>query len=96
MSSPANNEMLSRLLKRLDQATKTFEWTPTSHAERALWHLLVQHRDKLPPLDERFHKSFRQMDCIDGHTDAAIWNLLTAAPTFWRLFEEVQGEKEVA
>jgi hypothetical protein len=87
--SPKEKSRIERLLKLYDEATKD----KNIPAERALWHLLNRWKDKLPELDERFHKNFRQCDVTDdGSTDMAIWQLLYAARIFWDIFEQVQDE----
>ena len=58
--------------------------------------LLKHWEDKLPILDDYFHKAFRQTDVTDeGYIDIAIWSLLNDSTLFWRLFERVQGEKKI-
>lgn len=80
------------LLERLDERTKSHmnNWN-----DRALFHLLKLHKDRLPKLDDYFHKAFRQVDVTDsGECDMAIWCLLQDAPIFWDCFESVQPEKK--
>ena len=66
------------------------------NSERALFVLLSKHRDNLPAMDGRFHKTFRQCDVVDdgGTTDIVIWLLLDAARIFWELFEKHAPKEE--
>ena len=83
-------QRLVRLLEEMDLETQG----SNDKSERALWHLLMQWRERLPELDGYFHKAFRQCDVTDdGHTDMAIWNLLHSSKIFWKLFEKAQAEK---
>ena len=77
---------IDRLLEAMDAATRN----GSAPADRALWHLLSQWKDRLPTLDHYFHKAFRQVDVTDdGHTDMAIWCLLHHSTIFWQLVKEV-------
>lgn len=65
--------------------------------ERALLHALKEFREALPPLDDYFHKAFRQVDVLDsGHLDMLMWNLLTAATIFWQTWEELEADEKTA
>ena len=95
------SDKIKELLELLEKETQHVSaFTTTTNdgkpSDRALWHLLKQWESKLPELDDYFHKAFRQVDVTDdGHTDMAIWNLLSDSTLFWRLFERVQEEKKV-
>jgi hypothetical protein len=83
-------QRLVRLLELLDEESRNDIY---GNADRALWHALTRWKDRLPELDDYFHKCFRQCDVTDdGHTDMVIWNLLNHSKRFWRLFERVQDE----
>ena len=68
------------------------------HLESALCHLITRFADEIPPIqEERFHKSFRQIDVVDqdaheglgGCLDMVFWNLLNCnCKIFWELQEE--------
>ena len=61
--------------------------------DKALWHLLKRHEEKLPALDGYFHKAFRQIDvCDTAHDDMAIWHLLQSSHLFWSVFEQLTSE----
>jgi hypothetical protein len=82
---------LNRLLELLDEKTKDGK----NPADRALWHLLLQWKDKLPKLDYYFHKAFRQLDVTsDGHTDMAIWCLLHRSELFWECLTIARKRKQ--
>lgn len=86
-----NTVKIDKILKMMDQKTRK-EWLPV---ERALFHLLKQHKEELPELNNYFHKAFRQVDVINdgsGHMDMAIYNLLDASKIFWEYFEIVCKE----
>lgn len=84
------DKQITLLLERMDEETKG-DWG----FERGLYHLLKANETKLPPLDDYFHKAFRQVDVTEsGHTDMAIWQALQESKVFWRCFESVQPEKE--
>ena len=81
-----NMNKLLLLMSEDENATRT---------DRALYLLLCQFEDKLPELDDRFHKMFRQVDVIDEYpqVDMAIWHLLHESGSFWRCYDEVvKGE----
>ena len=86
---------LERLLVLLELETRG-GIKPHDYADRALWYLLTFYEGCLPQLDGKFHQSFREgAVTTSGHADMAIWNLLNSSTRFWRLFEQVQPEKEV-
>lgn len=76
------------------------------HTESALCKLLRRYSDELPDIsDERFHRSFRQIDCVDRHApdgkgglmDMVFWNLLYPCNLFWKsrdAFLQKGGEPE--
>ena len=57
--------------------------------ERALRALLRQYQDHIPPVDERFHKTFRKVDVVNDGVDTAIWYLLQDAPVFWDVYAKL-------
>lgn len=68
-----------------------------AHTESALCKLLKRYSDEIPDIsDERFHKTFRQVDAVDndapdekgGLIDMAIWNLLYPCNLFWKVREK--------
>lgn len=78
---------IRRLLEEYDRLTQGE--LPNRDTERALYHMLKRWQHRLPELNYRFHKTFRQCDVTDsGDEDMVIWNLLGAAKTFWKLFEK--------
>lgn len=79
----------TELLSKYDKITKD------AGKERALWNLLKANEKNISGLIEQdatgysFHKSFRQLDiCDSGHTDMAIWELLSEATLFWEMLEK--------
>lgn len=65
-------------------------------ADRALFILLNKNRDKLPALDDYFHKAFRQIDVTDsGTTDMVIWHLLGGSELFWKCFDRAKARGAV-
>ena len=50
----------------------------------ALYNLLLEFKDKLPPLDENFHETFRKYRSIGENVDSAIWHLLNISKLFWK------------
>lgn len=92
MSSLRDYSECKKLLELFDVETQKGN---CKSSDRALWHLLKYWENRLPELDDYFHKAFRQIDVTDyGYVDMAIWNLLNDSTLFWRLFERVQGEKK--
>lgn len=85
MASESEQSSISRLLSAYQKEAK-------SNVDRALYNLLTRFEDELPPLNNYFHKAFRQIDCVDtragGYMDMAIWFLLNESELFWELFEE--------
>lgn len=69
-------------------------------AERALYLLLLEHRDRMPALEteeqyQYFHKAFRQVDVMDtGNMDLVFYNLLHYSQLFWLACEEVFHDKD--
>lgn len=58
---------------------------------KALWHILTEYKDKLPELNDYFHKAFRQCDITEsGHIDMVIHSLLDASTIFWEIFEKLK------
>lgn len=83
-----------KILNKFDTLTKrktNYENSP----ERALYLLLLEYRDRMPPLETRddyvyFHKCFRQCDVMDtGNMDMVFWHLLKYSTCFWHVCEEV-------
>lgn len=75
-----------------------------AHTESALCKLLKRYSHEIPDIsDERFHKTFRQIDAVDndaldekgGLMDMAIWNLLYPCNLFWNLRTQFFAPKEV-
>jgi hypothetical protein len=90
---------IEKLLKLFDEKTLTRRKNASpiysSGVERALWHLLERWKEKLPPLNEDFHKTFRQTDVTDNeHIDMAIWHLLQESTWFWEIFDKVVNENK--
>jgi hypothetical protein len=84
---------IGRLLKEYGEITRGE--LPNRDVELALYHMLKRWQHRLPALDGRFHKTFRQCDVTDsGDEDMVIWNLLSASKAFWKLFEKHRPEKE--
>lgn len=53
----------------------------------ALRHLLKEGENRIEwPIDNQFHKNFRQIDVISGHIDMAIWHLLPHTNLFWEIY----------
>lgn len=78
-------------LKNYDEYTKH-----TSSVDRALYILLEKYKDKLPPLNDNFHKAFRQID-ITGESgmDNVIWILLTNASVIHEVIEDIENGDEL-
>lgn len=92
------SDKLKKFLALFDEKTKERRGNVNHGADRALFLLLSRWKDKLPDLDNDlwFVKTFRVADVTDDvQTDMAIWNLLNQSKMFWRVFEEVQGEKDL-
>ena len=88
MTQSENKAKLDRLLTLLYD----YGYLPI---DCALWHSLNLWKDDLPPLDDGFHKKFRQVNVTDsGHGDMIIWHLLDASELFWDLLEQVEKESE--
>lgn len=93
-------------MSKLDQVLELFNELcdlsgPTYEAaERALYLLLVEYKDRLPPLEdmedyEYFHKAFRQVDVLDsGKMDMVVYHLLHHSRFFWFACEEVFREAD--
>lgn len=81
------------LLEKMNEQTKEPSLSGNRDSDRALYSMLKYYKDKLPDLDDYFHKSFRQTDIIDddteGTTDYVIWLLLCQSKLFWELYKEV-------
>lgn len=59
------------------------------YATNALCHMIEKYGEQLPPFNDYFHKSFRQVDILeDGHMDMVFWNLLNATSVFWEVVEK--------
>ena len=76
-----------------------------AHTEAALCKLLKRYSHEIPDIsDERFHKTFRQIDAVDndapdekgGLMDMAIWNLLYPCNLFWKVRTAFFTKEEVA
>lgn len=84
---------IERLLVLLKEAVNSDK---TSNSDKALYLLLEQYQDRLPELDDRFHKSFRQTNVTkNDDIDKAIHSLLYTSAIFWNIFEQVQQEKRL-
>lgn len=71
------------------------EYFNQNYVDCALCHALKKWKDNLPPLDDYFHKAFRQIDVTDcGHADMILWNLINASDLFWKALETVRKEKK--
>ena len=78
---------IERFLKIMDEETRGGE----NNLERALYHILSQYKFELPPLDNNFHKTFRQVPVTgSSHVDSVIWHLLNESTLFWTILERVQ------
>lgn len=65
-----------------------------ANVDRALYHLLKENESSLPPLDDNFHKMFRQVDVTtSGDIDMAMWRLINCSEAFWELFEKHREDK---
>ena len=89
---------LDAMLKDFDDVSQRASRLDLTNADgdRALWHMLMRWRERLPELDGYFHKCFRQCDVTDtGHEDMVIHCLLSQSVRFWKVFEKhrVDGEK---
>lgn len=59
-------------------------------ADRALLLLLTDNAEHLLPVNDYFHKGFRQTDVTpSGKVDMAIWHLIGSSDVFWRCFNKV-------
>ncbi|UOF76911.1 hypothetical protein [Bacteriophage sp.] len=88
----SKNVELGELLPKLEAELKKQAKFAIKHdySSLALYHLLSEHKDQITGLTpDYFHKAFRQIDMIGEHTDAAIYALLSKAPLFWEVFEEL-------
>ena len=86
---------IDRVIEELGERTNNGSGDDNRDSDRALYALLSQFKEQLPELDDRFHKSFRQMDCIEddteGTTDYVIWLLLCQSTLFWKILDEVEN-----
>jgi len=81
------NDKIEQFLKIMECETRD----GSSNIERALYHILKENQAILPPLNDRFHKTFRQVDVTDSpHVDMVIWHLLNESALFWTILERVQ------
>ena len=60
----------------------------------ALYNLLLEFKDKLPPLDENFHETFRKYRSIGENVDSAIWHLLNISKLFWKTINSFYEEEK--
>lgn len=87
------NNKIENFLSKLDKETKNPS-TRIEYADRALYLLLLNNKNRLPDLDGRFHKTFRQTDVAKtGEEDMAIHHLINFSSVFWEVFESFK-EKE--
>ena len=79
--------------KKISELIEFFYKEARSPADMALYHLLNEHKDSMPPFDEYFHKAFRQTDVTDsGNIDMSIWYLIGESKLFWHCFNRVTGK----
>lgn len=76
---------IAKLLAEFDEHTRDGKG---QGVERALFLMLDRNRHRLPALDGRFHKTFRQCDVLESaEEDVVVWNLLYDSRLFWELFK---------
>lgn len=86
-------EKLDKFLTKFDELTEAAT-SQQECAERALYLLLVAHKQKLFPVDGYFHKSFRQCDVTgSGHLDMAIWLLAGTSEKMWEAYKHCNKRK---